>query len=465
MSDLGAMPDGPDLSAERQTFEWFTRPYEFLQWCADKFGDTFTLRFREFGPHVVFSNPAAHKEIFAADSQALSAGQANIILGNILGPGSMFSLDGEPHLEQRRIWAPSFTNSAIAGHGRTIREETLSAARAWPMNRPFPLLDSLLEISLNTITRLVFGTDEHGNVAVIKEQTKKLLSLVSSGAIIKETADAINDFDPRIRFRSIKQEIRRALQSEVAARRQQLNRTGDGILDALLAADSRDRSQASRIDITDEIVTLLVAGHETTATATAWALYWLHPTPMVLARLQSEIEFFDPQCNAHLTPGTSYLDAVCRESLRICPVVPIVARVVKRPLRICGVSLRPGVFISSAIYLTHHRGDLYQNPETFDPDRFLRRRYAPHEFLPFGGGVRRCIGMNLALFQMKVILASLLALYGFEIASRRSVQPVRRSLTVGPSEGLPVIASRRTAGEPRGVAGFPNQCEVNTHAT
>ena len=141
------------------------------------------------------------------------------------------------------------------------------------------------------------------------------------------------------------------------------------------------------------------------------------------------------------------MDAFCQEVLRICPVVPIVARVVMQPLRIQGVHLEPGTIISSAIYLTHRREDLYDRPKTFDPGRFLRRRYAPHEFLPFGGGGRRCIGMHLALGQMKVMLVTLLSKYSFQIAARRTVRPVRRSLTIGPSEGLPVLVFARDHGE------------------
>jgi cytochrome P450 family 110 len=438
------LPDGPDLPAECQTLEWFMRPYDFLSRCAAEYGETFTLRFREFGAHVVFSSPAANKEIFSLDARYLSAGKGNVLLGpGNLGPCSMFALDGEGHSRQRRTLGPSCSKSAVDGYEDVIREETLSRARTWPTGQPFPVLDKLQEILLNTIARLIFGAHESSHVAAIKEQVKGLMTVVSSGAVIKEADDAINPFDPRVRFRRIRQEFYRSLQAEIEARGWRTCQRDGDLLSILLAAHSEAQGPVHHQEIADQVLTLLVAGHETTATSVAWALYWLHSTPEVLERLLDEIA----SSGGSPGPDPSYLDAFCQEVLRICPVVPIVLRVVMQPLRIQGVHLEPGTIISSAIYLTHHREDLYDRPKTFDPGRFLRRRYAPHEFLPFGGGGRRCIGMHLALGQMKVMLVTLLSKYSFQIAARRTVRPVRRSLTIGPSEGLPVLVFARDHGE------------------
>jgi cytochrome P450 len=439
----GARPARADVDSSRRNFEWFSKPYEALDRCAKEFGETFTLTLGEFGPHVVFSNPAAIKEIFSLDSRTLSAGQGNAMLGNVMGPCSMFSLDGEPHLCQRRTLSAPLAKGEFPSFGHCIRDETLARVATWPTDRAITVLDELLAISLRTITLLIFGPEERRLVCTIRDLTQEFMALISIGASLRETDEAINAFDPRMRLRGLRGQFHEAIAAEIGARDPGRRGPQRTLLDVLIDATAAEGGGIRSRELADQVLTLLIAGHETTATATAWALYWLLRTPEALGLLLDELITAGDRADVECITALPYLGAVCHEALRICPVVPVLARVAVQPVRIQGVSLRPGTAIAAAIYLTHRRPDVYERPEDFVPDRFLRRRYAPHEFLPFGGGVRRCIGMHLALNQMKVMLATLLLSHSFRIAARRPIRPVRRSLTVGPSQGLPLVATPR----------------------
>lgn len=188
-------------------------------------------------------------------------------------------------------------------------------------------------------------------------------------------------------------------------------------------------------ELHDELLTLLFAGHETTGMALAWALFWIHRTPGVLERLRAELDALGPTPDPDQASRLPYLDAVCKETLRIRPVIPVASRAVVKPMAIQGYGVDPGQRVFAAIYLTHRREDLYPEPERFRPERFLERKFTPYEYLPFGGGVRRCLGMAFALYEMKVVLATLVSLFDLELGTRLPVVGVRKSIALAPSGG------------------------------
>ncbi len=209
----------------------------------------------------------------------------------------------------------------------------------------------------------------------------------------------------------------------------------------LLAARYDDGGALDDAALRDELVTLLVTGYETTATALAWAFSWIHRDGEVRRRLGEELAAVDPDDPTALA-GLRYLEAVCKETLRIHPIIPLVAREVQRPLQFAGYTIPVGATVAPCIYLTHHRDDLYPQPDEFRPERFLTREYSPYEFLPFGGGVRRCIGMPLALHEMKVVLGTILQRYQLELTSAEATRPVRRAVTIAPASGAGMTVTR-----------------------
>ncbi len=197
-------------------------------------------------------------------------------------------------------------------------------------------------------------------------------------------------------------------------------------------------------ELHDELVTLLFAGHETTATAVSWALYWVHKQPEIREKLLSELDRLGELPEPTNIFKLPYLTAVCNETLRIYPVAYITTpREVKQPVELMGYQLEPGTRVYGCIYLTHQREDLYPNPKEFKPERFLERQYTPYEFFPFGGGARRCIGEALAMFEMKLVLATILANYQLELAENQLIKPQRRGVTIGPAGGVKMVLKGR----------------------
>jgi len=433
------LPPGPALRPEEQAFEWFTRPYEFLDRCARQYGDVFTLRFPGRGTHVFFSEPEALREILTAPADVLSPGAGNVLLRDVLGPQSIFALDGEAHLRQRKACTPWFAADRVAGYADVIRDEVVAAVRTWPVGEPFPVQDALQDLALAIIIRLLLGPLEARRAGELHGLVKRLLTLLGTGGPSWQPPESARPCDPRVPFQVVRRELDCFLADEFAARCE----AGDGGADRPGMWAAACGAGVAPAELSTRLLGLLIAGHETTATSLAWALYWVHATPGVAKRLCEELAAPGAAADPADAAALPYLDAVCRETLRVCPVVPAVPRVAQRPLAVRGVALAAGVHVNVAIYLAHRRADVYDAPDTFRPERFLERSFSPYEYLPFGGGARRCLGMHLALSQMKAVLALLLSRFSFRLAARRPVRPVRRSLTVGPSEGLPVVVSRR----------------------
>ena len=441
------LPPGPTAPPLLQAMQWVQWPLPLLEECEKRFGETFTLRLPAAPPIVFFSHPDAIKTIFTGDEEDLRAGEANFRLEPILGRYSLLLLDGREHLRERRLLQPPFHGDRMLAYGVVMRDIAARAVKRWPIARPFPLHPEMQGVTLDVILRTVFGLDEGPAKRELRAALLDLLNLGSNPQLLLAARRATgNGPGPAARFFAARDRVDRLLFAEIAARRQADVIGRADILSLLVRATYEDGRSLEDQALRDELMTMLVAGHETTATALAWAV------SHVLGHLEVRTRLFDeltgagsPPLDPERTIRLEYLDAVCRETLRLTPIVPLVGRRLMRPIEIGGADLPAGVVAAPCIYLAHRRPDRWPEPERFRPERFLETKPTPYEFLPFGGGVRRCLGMAFALVEMKIVLAEVLSRVELRAAPGYQVRVVRRGVTLAPSEGMPVVVERRAA--------------------
>ena len=425
------LPPRPDLSRFMMSVGFMLTPTRFLDACHERCGDYFTLRPAADRTLVVTVDPAAVKQVFTGDPNLLHAGEGNVVLAPILGSGSTLLLDGAEHLRHRRLLLPPFHGERMRKYGDVMAEVAERHIAAWPRHRRFSVLPSMQAITLEVIMRAVFGVDDRDRRERLGEPLRRLLDMVGNRRRVLLLALTLNRNGPRspwARFAAARAEADALLYEEIAARRTDPRQAdGEDVLSLLLAARDEDGQPLTDSELRDELMTLLVAGHETTATALAWALERLVRHPDVLDRLVEE----------QRSGGEELLEAVIKETLRLRPVVPAIARKLQAPMEIGGWHLPAGVHVAPSIYLLHRRPDLYPDPLAFRPERFLGDDPpGTYEWIPFGGGVRRCLGASFALFEMKVVLQSVLRAVRPRPVVRRSPEGVtRRAITFAPSRG------------------------------
>lgn len=449
---MATLPPGPKLPSVLQLLNWVYRPIPFMRACARRYGDCFTLRLPNNPPIVFFSDPEAIKEIFTGDPEKLPAGESRAILRPLVGQYSLLLLDGARHRQQRKLMMPPFHGERMHAYGEVMRTVTDQIINRWPSGQPFPLQPEMQAITLDIILRTVFGVEEGSELVQLRDRLTEFLALSTSPLRL-----ALGQF-PRLQFlfRSITnpermqqllREVDELLYTQIARRRAADNSSRDDVLTLLIEARDEEGQQMSDIELRDELITLLVAGHETTATSLAWAFHWILQRPDVQEKLHAELRqagatgIIPPQQITKL----EYLDAVIKETQRLLPIIPLVPRVLHEPMRLGGRALPARVVVAPCTYLTHHRSDLWPNPDQFDPDRFLGRRLNPYEFFPFGGGVRFCLGAAFATYEMKIALAQVLSRVTLRPAPGHAVRVVRRGVTFAPSAGMPVVLERLAA--------------------
>jgi len=434
------MPEGPRTPPSAQTLHWISRPYDYLRHCHDLFGEAFTLDFGARGIYCIFSNPEALRAIFTAGADVLHVGPGNAVLEPLVGRASLLLLEEGRHQRERRLLLPAFQPKTVTRYANVIRAAVAGATRDWHAGTEFDAQSVLQTISIDVILRAVLGLPAAEHWGELKANLVGLLNdrRLTMGLLGRLHEDAP---DPVIEdFRQRLQGLRGAALDLIASRRARASDPDEDILSLLLAATDEQGRPRADDEICDELLTLVVTGHETTATALAWGLYWMTTHAEVARRLAAEVRGAGAEAGA--TTELEYLDAICKEILRICPIVPSVFRQVARPFSVAGYRFHPGVVLSPSIYLTHHREDIYPDGDRFDPERFLRRTYSPYEYLPFGGGLRRCIGMHLALYEMKLVLVELFRRYELRLASAGPVVPTRRIVAMAPSGGPHVVVQR-----------------------
>jgi len=429
------MPPRPDLSNFMMSVGFMLTPTRFLDDCRERCGDYFTLRPAADRELVITADPAAVKQVFTGDPKLLYAGEGNITLAPILGSASVLLLDGDEHLRQRRLLLPPFHGERMRNYGTVMEEVAERHIAGWPRERRFAVLPSMQAITLEIIMRAVFGFEDTERRERIGDPLRRLLDMVGSRprvVMMALTAGRSGPLSPWRQFAAAREQADELLYAEIRARRADPHGAdGDDIFSMLLAARDPDGQPLTDDELRDELMTLLVAGHETTATALAWALELLSRNPEALAKLVDD----------ERAGGGDYLDAVIKETLRLRPVVPAVVRRLQAPMEFGGWELPAGVNIAPSIYLMHRRPDLYPDPLAFRPERFLGDDPpGTYEWIPFGGGVRRCLGASFAMFEMKVVLrAALKAVRLRAEPGRRPEGVTRRAITFAPTRGGRVV--------------------------
>lgn len=439
------LPPGPSLRAAEQTIRWIGQPYAFLRECRDAFGDPFTLDLGPQGKWVLFSHPLANRAIFTGDNKVLHAGKAHVVLRQLLGKNSLLQLEEEQHLRERRLLLPPFHGRRISTYTSMIRDVARQASQAWQPGEHVVMHDVMQRISLDVMLHAVFGLED----AAFERLEDLVLRFLGDPkfnlTLLSELKQDVSDSNAWKAHWATFETINEIVLTHVAARRRSPRADETDVLSMLLAARDEDGQPMTDDELRDELVTLLVTGFETTATGLAWAFYWVHREPEVLDRLRAEIDACEG--DAVRCADNAYVDAVCKETLRIYPVIPLVGRQLQRDFEVQGHVIPAGVTVSACIYLTHHRPDLYPEPDSFRPERFLTRDYSPYEWLPFGGGARRCLAMPLALLEMKVVLSTILTSWELELKNPGAIRPLRRSVAIRPSDGTTMLVrGRRTDG-------------------
>jgi cytochrome P450 len=441
------LPPGPPEPAWAQMAQWIARPVEYLERGQKTYGETFTMRLPGIDPFVCFSDPDAVKTVFTGPPDQLYAGQANIVLEPILGFHSVLVLDGHKHMSQRRLLLPPFHGQRMRAYGEVMRDVTLRSIKRWPRGRPFAVHEHTQGITLDVILHTVFGLDEGSRMNELREALAKMLDLVANPMLLLVWLQVdLGPLSPGGRLVRVMERVNSLLYAEIRRRRAAGRGGREDVLSMLIDARHEDGSPMSEMELRDELLTLLVAGHETTATSLAWAFHQLTKSPAVYERATAEIDGafgvrgeVDPDRVREL----AYLDGVVKETLRLNPVVPMVGRRLQSPMTIGGVDLPAKTIAVPNIYSTHRNPRVWPDPERFDPDRFVDKKVSPYAFFPFGGGVRRCIGMAFALYEMQMVLATVLSRVTVRAAPGYRPKLVRRAITFAPSEGMPLVISDR----------------------
>jgi cytochrome P450 len=393
----------------------------------------FTYRLAHEGTWVFVSNPEAIKQVFTGDPRLLHAGEANIVLLPVLGEHSVLLLDEPQHMSQRKLMLPSF-------HGRRMQayRELMSGVAAkeidrWPTDDPIRTRPRMQAVTLEVILRAVFGMEEGERLTALRDELRGALSVLSERRraifLVALGPERIRRYPP---FRRLMERVDAVIYPEIEARRTSDLAERDDILSLLLQARHEDGRPMEDRELRDELMTLLVAGHETTATGLSWAIELLARHPEELARLEDDLA----------AGNDDYLDAVVKETLRLRPVIALVLRKLVEPMEIGGQLLPAGVSVAPSIYLVHRNPEIYPEPERFRPERFLEQPPGTYTWIPFGGGVRRCLGASFAEFEMAVVLR--------ELVTRRRISPVgepehsvRSTITNVPSRGGEILAGVR----------------------
>ncbi len=429
-----------------QLTNWIFRPLEYMETNYRRYGDLFFARWGLF-EWVFVNHPDAIKTVLSQDmGAAISApGEANDILRPLIGDHSVMLLSGNQHRQRRKLIMPPFHGERLKVYADLIRHITLEVMAELQPGQTLQARSLSQKMTMRVILQAVFGLHEGDRCRRLESLLAERLDMVS-----KPLASTVvffpvlrkdyGSWSPGARIARLSAEIDDLIYAEIRERRAAVDATRQDVLSLLIMARDEAGQGLTDTELHDELMALLIAGHETTATAIAWGLHWAHYLPDIRQKIRDEIADADAGDDAMALTKLPYLEAVCNETLRIYPVAMLTfARVANQPLELMGHTIDPGTMLVGCIYLLHHREDLYPQPSEFRPERFLERQYSAFEFMPFGGGARRCIGYALAMYELKIILGTLLTHYEFELVSDRPAIPERRGITLGMKDGVEMI--------------------------
>jgi cytochrome P450 len=427
------LPPGPSRPSLIGSLHFVLDPLGNVRSFARRYGPVARARFPGFGLMIYVNEPELAKQVFAGDPAVFHAGEATaMVLGPAVGASSVLTLDEQPHMRQRKLLLPPFHGENVKRWEGTILEITRRDMETWPVGRAFSLRAHTQRITLEVILRAVFGVRG-------RERFERALPLVDSFArraspivLFPFIRRDLGPFSPWTRFTRARAALDAFLYEEIAQRRREPDLAErDDVLSLLLQATDEDGQSMSDQELRDELVTVIGAGHETTATGLAWAFERLLRNPRVLERLKQS-----------LAEGDEYLDATIRETLRVRPVILDIARRLTRDVELGGYRIPAGALLLPSIAALHFREDLYPDPEEFRPERFLGAAPDSYTWIPFGGGVRRCIGASFAQFEMRLIMRAILERADLRAASPSPERPKLRNITIAPARGCRVVLER-----------------------
>ena len=452
--------EGFETPSWLQTIQGVFDPITYLEKGRARYGDIFKGKGFGYRQVVFLGHPDAIEQAFAANpdcfdsfdtgisskqrvstsTKCFDSGIGNAMLEPVLGDRSILLLDGAAHQQQRKLLMPPFHGERMRTYGHTICQITEGVSDQWSKNKPFLMRTQTQEIALRVIIRAVFGVKDSSRFERMRELLGAILDTFGSAAsssllFVKVLQQDLGDWSPWGKFLRRIKAINELIFTEIRDR--QTQPPGEDILSLMMAARDENGEAMTELELRDELISLLVAGHETTASALAWAFYLIHRNPEVLERLLEEFNGLDPETDPSAIALLPYLSAVCSETLRMYPLTIFASiRLLKAPMEIMGYYLEEGTALLPCIYLVHQREDLYPNPKQFRPERFLERDFSPYEYFPFGGGKRFCIGHAFALFEMKLVLATVLKQVKLGLLEKRPIKSTRRGMVLTPSSGV-----------------------------
>jgi len=427
-----SLPPGPSAPGILQLLGMIVRPHGFLERCHRRYGDVFTVNASPFGRMVFLADPALIKEAFTGDTRVFHVGGRGGVLRPMLGEHSLLLLEEDEHLRERKLMLPAFHGEALRRHPELIRRIAEEEVSTWRVDEPIELRPLMQTLTLEVILRVVFGLRDPESLRELRTWLERLLGVHTAVLFLgMATRRDISRFPPWRRFLDIRERVDELVYAEIARRR--ADPEGDDILALLVQTTDESGDKLSDTELRDELMTLVLAGHETTATALGWAFERLARHPRLLERLRASLAEGD----------TGYLDAVIKEVLRVRPVVMSAGRDLTQPTRIGRWELPAGVRVMNSIALVQRSEKHWVDPKAFDPDRFLSGQPAPYTWIPFGGGTRRCIGASFATVEMATIIP--VVLHHFDLRPDRP-HPERsrtQNVTQRPARGTRVILTRR----------------------
>ncbi|HEX3734194.1 MAG TPA: cytochrome P450 [Solirubrobacterales bacterium] len=430
------LPPEPKGSPLSQTLRWAFRPIPFMDECRRKFGDSFSVKFIGFErPMVLISDPAAIKALYMERENGLPPGR-DIILKPILGARSVLLLEGADHLARRKLMLPPFHGERMRSYESAVEEIVSAEIDSWPLDAEFPIHSRMQAVTLEVILRAVFGVAEGPRLERLRKELATVLEATASprAQVIGLATRRFRGGNALARMDRELKAVDELLYAEIAEHRSKPDlEERDDILSMLMSARFEDGEPMSDTELRDQLMTLLLAGHETTATALAWTFDLLLRHGTVLERLRDSLAAGEDD----------YLRATISESLRLRPVIPLAGRRLAKELSVDGLTLPAGTDVTPAIWLTHTRADIYPEPFAFRPERFLEGAPDSYGWIPFGGGIRRCLGASFAEFEMRIVLREVLSRCDLHKASPAPEKTGRRNITLSPKDGTPVVVTAR----------------------
>jgi cytochrome P450 len=431
------LPPGPRTPTALQSIGWWSRPTAYMERCRARYGKRFTIRLLGQSPFVILSDPDEIKQVFTAPPDVLHPGEGARILEPVIGANSVILLDEDPHMRQRKLLLPAFHGEKMQRLSGLMGELAEREVASWPTGEPTPLHGRLQRLTLEVILRAVFGLQRGAQLDELRDLMTEVLAFGENPiSLLPPAQRLLAGRGPVGRMERVSARADELIYALIEERRRD-GGDGEDVLSMLLGARDEDGEPMSPAELRDELVTALVAGHETTASQLAWALERIAREPGVQQRLHEELD--DGSDDAYLT-------ATINEILRRRPVVPNAEpRLVNQPVQIGDIEYQPGVVLFASAYLVHHDAAIYPDPYAFRPERFLDQTPGTYTWIPFGGGRRRCLGASFALLEMKIVLRTALARYELRSAGGPPEVTRRRGITFSPSGGSRVILDERKA--------------------